>query len=148
MKGKYRVTFVMGLLIGGLVGLIVWYWQKSTSAEDGALDLLDRLANAERSWREVISDSAAEPTPTTIQISTQPTNEVPSFLQRQADLKEPEDLTQIKGIGPVFQGRLYAAEIDTVAAVTAVIPAALAEILDIPESRAETILTHAKELTA
>jgi len=148
MKEKYRVAFVIGLLMGGLVGLIVWYWQKSTSAEDGALDLLDRLVNSERSWREVLSDSAVEPTPTSNPIPTQPTDEVPSFLQRQTDLREPEDLTQIKGVGPVFQGRLYAAEIDTVAAVTAVSPAALAEILDIPESRAETILTQAKELAA
>lgn len=39
--------FLIGFFISGLVWLIFWYWQKSTSAEDGALDLLDRLAVAE-----------------------------------------------------------------------------------------------------
>lgn len=39
-------TFLIGFIIASLVALIVWYYQKSTSAEDGALDLLDRYAQA------------------------------------------------------------------------------------------------------
>ncbi len=35
------------------MGLLFWYWQKSTSAEDGALVLLDRLAIAEARIREL-----------------------------------------------------------------------------------------------
>ena len=42
-KLKNPSTFVFGLVFGTLIGLLVWYWYKATSAEDGALDLLDRL---------------------------------------------------------------------------------------------------------
>lgn len=45
--------FLIGLLIGTAVGLIIWYWQKSTSAEEGALAVLDRLAAAEARVREL-----------------------------------------------------------------------------------------------
>lgn len=47
MNQKLAKNFLLGFFISGLVWLIFWYWQKSTSAEDGALDLLDRLAVAE-----------------------------------------------------------------------------------------------------
>jgi hypothetical protein len=47
--------FLAGLLIGTAIGLIIWYWQKSTSAEDGALAVLDRLASAEAPVRELES---------------------------------------------------------------------------------------------
>lgn len=39
-----RSTFLTGFIIASLIALIVWYYQKSTSAEDGALELLDRYA--------------------------------------------------------------------------------------------------------
>jgi hypothetical protein len=39
-------TFLIGFIIASLTALIVWYYQKSTSAEDGALDLLDRYGQA------------------------------------------------------------------------------------------------------
>ncbi len=45
--------FLIGLLVGTAVGLIIWYWQKSTSAEEGALAVLDRLAAAEGRVREL-----------------------------------------------------------------------------------------------
>lgn len=48
-----KTNFLNGLLLGALFGLVVWYWQKSTSAEDGALDLLDRLAASEAKVREL-----------------------------------------------------------------------------------------------
>ena len=45
--------FLIGLCIGAIVGLIFWYWQKSTSAEEGALAVLDRLATAELRVRDL-----------------------------------------------------------------------------------------------
>lgn len=41
-----RSTFFLGFVIAALTALIVWYYQKSTSVEDGALDLLDRYSHA------------------------------------------------------------------------------------------------------
>ncbi len=41
-----RSTFITGFIIATLLALIVWYYQKSTSTEDGALELLDRYAAA------------------------------------------------------------------------------------------------------
>jgi hypothetical protein len=46
MKKIRPSTFLIGFIIAALTALIVWYYQKSTSAEDGALDLLDRYAQA------------------------------------------------------------------------------------------------------
>ena len=46
-------TFLIGFLIAALTALIVWYYQKSTSTEDGALDLLDRFADAQARVREL-----------------------------------------------------------------------------------------------
>ena len=48
-----RSTFLIGFLIGSLIAIIVWYYQKSTTAEDGALDLLDRYADSEARVREL-----------------------------------------------------------------------------------------------
>ncbi len=42
-----------GLFLGVLMGLLFWYYQKSTSAEDGAFDLLDRLADSEAQVRRL-----------------------------------------------------------------------------------------------
>jgi len=46
-------TFLIGFLIATLTALIVWYYQKSTSTEDGALALLDRFADAQARVREL-----------------------------------------------------------------------------------------------
>lgn len=48
-----RSTFLTGFLIASLTALIIWYYQKSTSAEEGALDLLDRYAEALKGYRRV-----------------------------------------------------------------------------------------------
>jgi hypothetical protein len=45
---SFRSNFLIGFLIAALVALIVWYYQKSTTAEDGALDLLDRYAESQK----------------------------------------------------------------------------------------------------
>ena len=43
-----RSTFLIGFFIALLVAAIVWYYQKSTTTENGALDLLDRYAESQR----------------------------------------------------------------------------------------------------
>lgn len=48
-----RSTFLIGFLIAALTALLVWYYQKSTTAEDGALALLDRFADSEARVREL-----------------------------------------------------------------------------------------------
>ncbi len=53
MRTIGRSTFLIGFLIALLMALIFWYYQKSTSAEDGALELLNRYADAEARVREL-----------------------------------------------------------------------------------------------
>ena len=53
MRTMGRSTFLVGFVFAMLVALIVWYYQKSTSAEDGALALLDRYADAEARVKEL-----------------------------------------------------------------------------------------------
>jgi len=147
MKRGWSLTFLVGLLIGGSATLIYWYWQKSTSAEDGALELLDKLAAVDRRIRTfagVPSAQTAVP-PATVSQTTTVTDEVPSFLLRPS-ITESEELTQVKGIGPVFAGRLQTAGIDTLTKLTAVSAADLAGALQISENRAETILKAASDL--
>lgn len=145
MRRGLSLTFLVGLLIGGMAALIIWYYQKSTSAEDGALVLLDRLANLDRQWRQLRGQPAAETAspPTRIPIQTPVTDETPAFLQRSATAV-PDDLTRIKGIGPVFADRLTAQGVDTVAKVAALKSDQLADMLQISSTRAEAILAAAK----
>ena len=42
-----RRTFIIGFIIASLTALMIWYYQKSTSLEEGALDLLDRYAQSQ-----------------------------------------------------------------------------------------------------
>ena len=95
MKRKNSSNFLIGVIIGALVGAIIWYWQKSTSAEDGALALLDRLAAAERKLRELSMDLSGRSLGRAV---------VPEPTPRAAD-----DLQQVRGIGPVFAERLQRA---------------------------------------
>jgi len=48
-----RSTFLMGFVIAGLIALIIWYYQKSTTTEAGALDLLNRYAESRARVREL-----------------------------------------------------------------------------------------------
>ncbi len=59
-KFKNPSTFGFGLVFGTLVGLLIWYWYKSTSAEDGALDLLDKMGAADFKIRDLESKLPAE----------------------------------------------------------------------------------------
>ena len=46
-------TLLFGFLIATLLGFILWYYQRSTTVEDGALDLLDRYAKSQTRLREL-----------------------------------------------------------------------------------------------
>ena len=46
-------TLLFGFLIATLLGFILWYYQRSTTVEDGALDLLDRFAKSQARLREL-----------------------------------------------------------------------------------------------
>jgi predicted flap endonuclease-1-like 5' DNA nuclease len=147
MRKAWTFTFIFGLLLGGMAALIIWYYQKSTSAEDGALVLLDRLAEADRRMRQMVAERISRPQEKSsprFHVVTEPTDEVPSFLRR-ADTTVTQDLIRVKGIGPVFAERLVGAGIDSLAKLTALSAPELADILEIPDARAETILTAAKD---
>ena len=118
--------FVFGVLI---LLVVLWYWQKSTNAEEGALDLLDRLAAAEK--KTVTANKASK-----------------SDVKKPATISDnqAEDLTRVKGIGPIFARRLAAAEIVTLKQLNELTAAKLADVLNISESRAEDILQEAKAL--
>lgn len=46
-------NFLVGFTIGTLLALLFWYWNKATSSENGALDLLNRYAEAQARVREL-----------------------------------------------------------------------------------------------
>jgi len=146
MKEKQSINFVIGLTIGGLLALLFWYWQKSTSAEDGALKLLDRLAETERRARQLKEQLQQGDLPT---VSTA----VPRFLA-EAEEETPaaappatetaaDDLTLVKGIGPVFQQRLQEHGVTTLAALRALPAETVANYCDISTARAEKIVAAA-----
>jgi predicted flap endonuclease-1-like 5' DNA nuclease len=56
------------------------------------------------------------------------------------------DLTAIKGIGPVYAGRLAEAGIDGLAALAAADPDAIADRIDVPLVRVEEWVTAARAL--
>ena len=146
MKQKHSFNFMIGLLIGGLVGLLFWYWQKSTSAEDGALALLDKLAETDRRVRMMkaeMGNGVAEPAVLRNIVVPTTAEELPSFLSRE-EPSSSDDLTQIKGIGTVFNGRLQQAGVNSFAKLKALTAQNLADILQISLSRAENILVEAK----
>lgn len=123
MSKKHLSNFIIGILLGVLAGLLFWYWQKSTTAEDGALDLLDRLADAEARLRE-----AKKP------------------AEKRSFPHPPDDLETVKGIGPVFAQRLAAAGINRIAQLAVIDAAKLADILQIRQGRADAILAEARQM--
>lgn len=142
MKKGFAFTFLVGLLGGVLAVLLFWYYQKSTTADEGALQLLDRLADLERrlkEWTAVGREQAS-------QAVAAVTDEMPSFLQRPSTAV-PEDLMLVKGIGPVFAQRLAEVGVDTLAKLTALTTEQLADMLEIPDGRAAAILAAAQSTT-
>ena len=136
MKEKQSYKFLIGLMFGTLIGVAIWYWQKSTSAEDGALDLLDKLADAERKMNRMRADFG--------QKVQQQVGGDTAVATTQSRPTEPDDLTQVKGIGPTYATRLQAANINTFAALKKLPVPELAAILNINESWAERILQEAQ----
>ena len=149
-KLKEPSTFAFGLLFGTLVGLLVWYWYKSTSAEDGALDLLDQMKVADDEIRHLENRLQVESVEN--YITLEPTGDnLPPFLASEKEsepeaVKSSEDLQRVKGIGPVFAQKLQAVDIDTLAELTAVSPQRLSDILNISAGRAESILVEAQRI--
>lgn len=141
MKEKVSFRFLTGLLMGLLVCAVLWYWQKSTAAGNESLELLDRLAAAQARIRELqaeLINSVAMRIEVGKEETTEPTSGPTTAPQS-------EDLTTIRGIGPVFADRLRQAGLHTIAQVAATNAATLAEILGIPNSRAEVILAESRK---
>lgn len=133
MKEKHSTNFLIGFIVGALICVVVWYWQKSTAADEGALDLLDRMAELDRKLRGgTTADSAGS------QRAVSPQPAVP--------MPQPDDLQQVKGIGPVFDGRLRENGIASIAQLAALSAKKLAALLEIGESRAAAILADASQL--
>ncbi|MEJ2746991.1 MAG: helix-hairpin-helix domain-containing protein [Anaerolineae bacterium] len=124
MKEKQSTNFLIGFILGAFICAVVWYWQKSTAADEGALDLLDRMAELDRELRQ--PKTAVSPHP--------------AIPMPQAD-----DLQQVKGIGPVFDGRLRENGIHSIAQLAALSAEKLADLLEIGENRAEAILADAAQ---
>lgn len=110
MPGIRRSTFVIGFLIGALIAAIVWYYQKSTSAEDGALNLLDRLAQTQARVRDLEQQAAA---PEVV------ASKEPAFSRSAVTGAASDDLQLVPGIGPTYEQRLKDAGVTTYAALAA-----------------------------
>lgn len=118
MKRQGSSNFLIGLLIGGLFALLVWYWQKSTSAEDGALDVLERLGEARRRIRELEAELAAAK-------ATLPSRGVSVATDSSSAA---DNLEAINGIGPTYARRLREAGIKTFSDLIEQTPERLREI--------------------
>jgi predicted flap endonuclease-1-like 5' DNA nuclease len=96
MKKKHRTNFLLGAALGALTCIIIWYWQKSTAADEAALNLLDRLAETQAKLRRYAETAEFIPAaaPTTQQAAQ------PAF-----------DWERINGIGPTYARRLREAGI-------------------------------------
>lgn len=149
-KLKEPSTFALGLIFGTLVGLLVWYWYKSTSAEDGALELLDQMKVVDNKIRHLENRLRVEAVENYITLEPEDDNLPPFLASEKVATPDPqtlsEDLQWVKGIGPVFAQKLQAVDIDTLAELTAVSPQRLANILEIPEGRAALILAEAQRI--
>ncbi len=141
MRDKKRSSFWIGFFLAFAVGVLVWYWQKSTSADEGALDLLDELAKAKAKIRELQGGSTKE---TAVPLPNIPVPPAPKSAA-------PDDLTTINGIGPVYARRLQEAGITTFAALAAQDPERIAQIVQLKEWQAASPLewiAQAQELSA
>ena len=83
MKSKHSTIFLIGIFIGLFAGLLIWYWQKATSADDGALVLLDRLKAAEDRLSDLRAELRGENGQHNIVLP--PNDEVPGFLNRDSE---------------------------------------------------------------
>jgi predicted flap endonuclease-1-like 5' DNA nuclease len=137
--------FLVGLLIGGLLGLIFWYWQKSTSAEDGALSVLDRLAASNARIRDLESRLRMA---STEQAASPNLTEQIDLCAGAADGSElaAENLQEIEGIGPTYARRLQDAGIYSFADLARQTPLRLMEITAVrSESTAKSWIDAAQK---
>ncbi len=110
--------FLVGLLIGGLIGSIYWYYQKSTSSEDGALQLLERLAASDARIRDLEAALRKQTPP-----QKPPEESESSVNSPGAPVQEAvDDLREIEGIGPTYARRLKAAGVSSFAGLAAMSP--------------------------
>lgn len=123
MTTTKRSNFCLGFWLGAAVCALIWYWQKSTSADEGALHLLDELAEIQAKFRNV---AQARTMPLVTPVPDTPLS----------DAVPPDDLTLIHGIGPVYAQRLKDAGIHTFADLAAQAPDKLAEIVELREWQA------------
>ena len=141
MTQKRKISnFVIGFVLSGLAWLLFWYWQKSTSAEDGALEMLERLAAAEA--RAKASQARFE----AFKAEAIAQADVQASAGAVTTASMVDDLQVIKGVGPVFATRLQNADIASFAAVAAQTADFVAELLDIGPNRAADIIAEAKKL--
>jgi polyhydroxyalkanoate synthase len=136
MKPK---TFFLGLAFSLLISAIAWYWYKATAAEDGALELLDRMAATDARLRQLQAALVEQEVlpPSYISLAGEVIREGETAVS-------PEDLTQVHGVGPLFAERLHNAGIHAVATLAELSTDQLAAILEAPIWRAEAILEEAK----
>lgn len=116
--------FLLGLIIGGMLALIFWYWQKSTSAEDGALSVLDRLAASEARVRDL--EAIRPRTPETV--AAPPATASAPQKDAVASEKTADDLREIDGIGPTYARRLQDEGITTFVGLAQETPERVMEI--------------------
>lgn len=112
--------FTLGLLLGGSFGVLFWYWQKSTSAEEGALAVLDRLAVAEARVRNLESQIRNSRSTSGGESSETPT----------------QDLQLIDGIGPTYAQRFNDAGVTNFEALAALSPDQVREIVGLRDWQA------------
>ena len=164
--------FLTGLLIGTAVGLIIWYWQKSTSAEEGALAVLDRLAAAEARVRELEGRlrlaqeqrNVSEKPEVLSGLSDLWGLDAASDKSETADADVAEDVTEnsteadisgddlkvISGIGPVYERRLNDVGIHTYADLAEQAPEKLRSIMGLKSWKATDLddwISEAQTLT-
>lgn len=125
---KKRSHFWVGFAIGAIICVVVWYWQKSTAADEGALDLLDAHARARAKIRDLQATATAS-LPKSEPASEEVEEPAPAAQVTVAPPAVPDDLTQIKGIGPVYAQRLQEAGLATYAALAAASPQQVADVV-------------------
>ncbi len=131
-------TFFTGFVIGTLIVLLVWYWQKSTSAEDGALELLDRYAQSQARLRAIESNGGVVPSPV---VET----------GRAAGATGSDDLQAIVGIGPTYAQRFASHGITTYAQLAELSPDKAREMVGVSMGRTAEVaewIADARRLAA